>query len=131
MIEEVIKNNKSFHHALLIHVNTDMRLDVPIVVKFVSTSRNGTKYSIEYEPTQDIFEVTKEYAGMADVASDILDDIKIILDKLGFLLPPTGGELANKIYELANECIQKCESRYGNPVEDFDLTEYDACLTVN
>jgi len=131
MIEEVIKINKDYHHSELTHINTDMKLEVPIIVKFISTSRNDTSYTIEYEPTQDIFEINRTYAAMGDMASGVLEDIEVILAKLGFLLDPAGCELSTKIHEIAKGCVQKCESRYGNHVVDFDLTEYDACLTIN
>ena len=129
-IMEVVTVNESYHKSLTVHVNTTLELAIPIIVEFTSDSRNDTGYSIEYEPTQDIFGGRYTYLRMSKRTHRVISsEVLTILNNLGYT--DNTDWLLDKLLENIDVCIGKCESRYGNSVEDFNLTGYDACLTIN
>jgi len=129
-IDEIIVTNLNVYTSKLVHVKLTNPLDTPITIHFISSNRNDTSYSIEYEPTQDIFGDRFIYLAAATVYHHtILDNILEILDNLNLDYTE---EFKSIILEQIETCAVKCESRYGNHVEDFELNGgYDACLAIN
>lgn len=119
----------SFNELLTISIVTDLKLDEIIRIEFISSSRDNVSYSIEYEPTQDIFGGEMKYAvrdGMGITIFNELGDLFAKLKLKPFIFRDTELLLKKGI----RECMCRCESRYGNHITNFNIYGYDALLQI-
>ncbi len=121
--------SESYHHCDRHDVVLNGVLETNIVVKFISTNRTDTKYSIEYlSPTRNFTNIKNvKYGAMNNMYKDVISDIGEIFYYNEIEL--TKDEI-NKISDIICKCVSKCESRYGMKVKDFDAYQADAVLTI-
>ena len=121
--------SESYHHCDRHDVVLNGILETNIVVKFISTNRTDTKYSIEYiSPTRNFINSKDvKYGVMNNMYKDVIRDIEEIFSYKEIEL--TKDEI-NKIGDIICKCVSKCESRFGMEVKDFDAYQADAVLTI-
>lgn len=133
---EIIVTNKDLHSSLLIHINILLNLESGIVVKFKTIDRNTVEYSVVDTTTQ-VELLNRTIFNMDYLINQAWIDTAFVLVcrmRATNEIFPSAVQL-EKIKEVfitqAALCYSKCESRYGNSVEDYELTGYDACLVLN
>lgn len=121
--------SESYHHCDRHDVVLNGILETSIVIKFISTNRTDTKYSIEYiSPTRNFINSKDvKYGAMNNMYKDVIRDIEEIFSYNEIEL--TKDEI-NKIGDIICKCVSKCESRFGMEVKDFDTYQADAVLSI-
>lgn len=110
---------KDYQSSLVCTIEADIQ---PIEVVFRASSRNNTFIQLIHEPTQTWEEVDWCYALKNGRYHAVLSWI-MSLSTFSTLQ-------IEKILDGIRKCMQKCESRYGSPVSDYDEVEYDAKLII-
>ena len=105
------------------------KLTIPLEIKFFTRSRNDSGWEMEYAPINEIYGSDMTYAIRDGLSTEIWHKLHSVLEKV------LGSKYINFIHVEENkplivECLQHCESRYGNQVVDFDKTGYDAVLII-
>lgn len=121
--------SETYHHCDRHDIVLNGILETNIVVKFISTNRTDTKYSIEYlSPTRNFTNIKNvKYGAMNNMYKDVISDIGEIFSYNEIEL--TKDEI-NKISDIICKCVRKCESRFGMEVKDFEVYQADAILTI-
>lgn len=128
-IISIVNFNDDYHSCDNHVITLSGILATDIIIKFVSTNRNDTSYLITFNSPQREFQngKTMKYAGLGNLYKYVVKDIKELFINLEIEIFI---EEVNKISETICKAINKCESRYGMCVKNFDDNQCDAMVTI-
>ena len=125
-MEFQIKSNEAVWGFALIVELEGMELPQPFECRFTGVSRNDSMFSMEDEPSGEIFEYITTYAaGNSFLHETVMKDIKTVLEFHGNEVSEENIVVILKYIKLG---YAKAESMYGNGVRDFEIHGADAIL---
>ena len=117
-------NECSVYEAILL---SNFQLPKPLVVRFISSSRNNVRFEVEDETAGEIFEEDIRYATQSmptlvvEALIKILEFYDINLDNPSIRF----------ILDLAKRAVCAAEGRYGSQVANFDMFDADSVLIIS
>lgn len=126
----IIRNHKidAAQEAMQFFVKLDVLLQEPVIIRFISINRQDTAMIIIH--SDDKLEKTVKYPlGISYENTLINKQLVPMLELLGVFL---SSDDKNELIKLANNCLHKCESRFGIHVKNYDEVGYsDAVITIS
>lgn len=128
-IEGVDNFEKNYHSCLRSVITLSGVMSEPVVIKFVSESRKNTSYTFNtvVNDNEVNYSDSAVYGKGIGMGTRIMKHLDEVLSQLDIVLSDTDRQAILKTFDKA---LDKCESRFGNSVVDYNENMCDAMVTI-